>query len=102
MPLGGSAAGIEAPQGTAAPTRAGLLARIHSGVPGLLRYTPAMPARPRKRKKRKNPAAVALGRRGGKKGGPKGGLARMKQLTPAERSELGRKAARARWGKKTK
>jgi hypothetical protein len=48
-------------------------------------------------RKRKNPHAVALGRRGGKKGGPKGGAARMAALTPKERSELARKAARARW-----
>ena len=44
----------------------------------------------------KNPAAVALGRLGGLKGGP----ARMKALTKKQRSDLGRRAARARWGKK--
>ncbi len=44
----------------------------------------------------KDPAAVALGRKGGKKGGK----SRMEQLSPEERSELARKAARARWGKK--
>ena len=38
-------------------------------------------------------AAVALGRLGGKKGGP----ARAKKLTPEQRSENARKAARARW-----
>lgn len=43
----------------------------------------------------KNPHAVALGRLGGLKGGP----ARMKALTKEQRSELGKKAARARWGK---
>ncbi len=43
--------------------------------------------------KRKNPAAVALGRRGG----PKGGKARMAQLTTEQRRALARKAARARW-----
>ena len=42
----------------------------------------------------KNPAAVALGRLGGLKGGP----ARMKALTKKQRSELGRRAALARWG----
>lgn len=42
----------------------------------------------------KDPAAVALGRKGGLKGGP----ARAKKLTPEERSEAARKAARARWG----
>jgi hypothetical protein len=36
----------------------------------------------------------------GKKGGPKGGKARTSALTPEQRSELARKAAAARWGKK--
>lgn len=45
----------------------------------------------------KNPHAVALGRLGGKKGGP----ARAKKLTPEQRQEIARKAARARWSKKT-
>ena len=44
----------------------------------------------------KNPAAVALGRLGGKKGGP----ARAKKLTPEQRQEIARTAARARWGKR--
>ena len=44
----------------------------------------------------KNPAAVALGR----KGGLKGGKARMGSLTAEERRELGRKAAKARWDAK--
>lgn len=43
----------------------------------------------------KNPAAVALGR----KGGLKGGRARMDSLTAEERRKLALKAARARWGK---
>ena len=42
----------------------------------------------------KNPAAVALGRLGGKKGGP----ARAKKLSKKRRSEIAKKAARARWG----
>jgi hypothetical protein len=41
----------------------------------------------------KNPAAVALGRLGGKKGGK----ARAEKLTPEERSEIARKAAKKRW-----
>ena len=52
----------------------------------------------KKRKSRegkKNPAAVALG----KLGASKGGLARAKKLTPEQLSELGRKAALARWAK---
>ena len=43
----------------------------------------------------KNPAAVALGRLGG----IKGGAARAKKLTAQERSEIAKKAAKARWGK---
>ena len=55
------------------------------------------------RKKRKNPAAVALGKLGGRAGGKKGGTARMAKLTAEERSDLGRRAVRARWSKaKTK
>ncbi len=43
----------------------------------------------------KNPAAVALGRLGGKKGG----MARAAKLTPERRREIARKAALARWNK---
>jgi len=44
----------------------------------------------------------AMGRKGGKKGGKKGGTARMKNLTPEQRSEFARRGAEARWknGKK--
>ena len=45
--------------------------------------------------KRKNPAAVELGRKGGKKGGP----ARAAKMTAQERSESARKAVLARWAK---
>jgi hypothetical protein len=41
----------------------------------------------------KNPAAVALGRLGGLKGGK----ARAKALTKAQRSAIAQKAAKARW-----
>lgn len=44
----------------------------------------------------KNKAAQELGRLGGKKGGK----ARAEKLTPERRSEIARKAARARWDKK--
>lgn len=44
----------------------------------------------------KDPAAVALGRRGGLKGGK----ARAAKLTPEERTEAARKAATARWAKR--
>ena len=43
----------------------------------------------------KDPAAVALGR----KGGLKGGKARASSLSPIERGEIARKAAKARWKK---
>jgi hypothetical protein len=45
--------------------------------------------------KKKDPAAVALGRKGGKKGGP----ARAAKLTPKQRSDSARKAVQARWTK---
>jgi hypothetical protein len=44
----------------------------------------------------RNPAAVALG----KLGGAKGGKARAKALTAKQRSEIAKKAAAKRWGKK--
>jgi hypothetical protein len=52
-------------------------------------YTP--PTEPEK-----NAAAVALGRLGGRKGGP----ARAKALSAKKRSEIAKKAAKARWGTK--
>lgn len=42
----------------------------------------------------KDPAAVALGR----KGGAKGGKARAARLTKAQRADSAKKAAAARWG----
>lgn len=44
-------------------------------------------------KKEKNPAAVELGRLGGKKGGK----ARAASLSPERRKEIAMKAAAARW-----
>jgi hypothetical protein len=44
----------------------------------------------------KDPAAVALGR----KGGLKGGKARAASMTKAQRSAAAKKAAAARWAKK--
>ena len=46
--------------------------------------------------KGKNPHAVALGRLGGLKGGK----ARAEKLTAKKRSQIAKKAAKARWGKK--
>jgi hypothetical protein len=45
--------------------------------------------------RKKNPAAVALG----KLGGMKGGRARAAKLTPDERKTIAQKAAKARWAK---
>lgn len=42
----------------------------------------------------KDPAAVALGR----KGGLKGGKARAAKMTAEQRTDIARKAAKARWG----
>lgn len=44
----------------------------------------------------KNPAAVALGRLGGRKGG----IARAKKLTAEQRTDIAKRAAQARWAKK--
>ena len=43
----------------------------------------------------KDPAAVALGRKGGKVGGKR----RAQNMTPEQRSEAAKKAAAARWSK---
>lgn len=43
----------------------------------------------------KNPAAVALGKIGGRKGGK----ARAEKLSPSERKAIAKKAAEARWAK---
>jgi hypothetical protein len=51
------------------------------------------PAAPQQQEK--NPAAVALGRLGGKKGG----RARAAKLTPEQRAEIARTAVMARWKK---
>lgn len=45
----------------------------------------------------KNPAAVELGRLGGKKGGK----ARAAKLTAEQRSAIAKKAAKARWNQKS-
>lgn len=50
---------------------------------------------PPKEPSEKNPHAVALGRLGG----VKGGRARAEKLTPEQRKEIAKKAAKARWSK---
>jgi len=67
-------------------------------VDGLIaKYDPeAAPTEPIEAPKSgKNPAAVALG----KLGGSKGGHARARSLSSKRRSQIAKKAARARWGK---
>ena len=54
------------------------------------------PEQPEEPESTKDPAAVALGR----KGGLKGGKARAAKMTPEERSEAAKKAAEARWSKR--
>jgi hypothetical protein len=57
----------------------------------------AVKKRPAKKPEhKKDPAAVALGR----KGGLVGGKARAATMTPEERAESARKAARARWAER--
>ena len=56
------------------------------------------PQEPEEPQPEKNPAAVALGRLGGLKGGK----ARAEKLSPERRSEIARKAATARWGRREK
>jgi hypothetical protein len=54
-------------------------------------HAPAIPPDPNK-----DPAAVALGR----KGGLKGGRARANSLSPSERTKIAQDAAKKRWGDK--
>jgi len=49
----------------------------------------------KKQQRKKNPAAVALGKLGGLKGGP----ARAATLSAKERSRIARRAVEARWKK---
>lgn len=55
----------------------------------------ADPETPEQPAPKKNPAAVALGRLGGKKGGP----ARAAKLSPERRKEIAKKAAETRWAR---
>ena len=67
------------------PDRSRIMSAYHGGNKGVA-------------KKRKNPYAVALGR----KGGLKGGVSRAANMTPEERSESARNAVLARWAKAKK
>ena len=69
--------------GRTAERRASWGLTLHTAVHIIMRMA--------EKRKRKNPAAVALGRRGG---------ARSRiNLTPEQRTELARRAAAARWAK---
>jgi len=69
--------------------------RIVAEATGMELPKPKRPAKPPKSPAaKKNPHAVALGRRGGKVGGK----ARAESLTAEERHSIAVKAARARWG----
>jgi hypothetical protein len=65
------------------------IVRASTGQPD--QEKPAKPGKP------KDPAAVELGRRGGMKGGP----ARARALTKKQRSAIGKKGAKVRWGEKS-
>ena len=58
--------------------------------------TQSVDSEPSPKRHRKNPAAVLLGKRGGKKGGP----ARAKALSSERRTEIARLAAQQRWANK--
>ncbi len=77
-----------------------LARKVVDQATGTTTPAPAAPARKRPKKKpvdKRDPAAVALGRRGGLKGGK----ARAKKLTKEQLSESARKAAAARWANKS-
>jgi len=61
----------------------------------VVKMSTGQPVEPEPEPRAKNPAAVALG----KLGGPKGGKARWKGVSKKKRTELARKAVRARWSK---
>ena len=69
--------------------------RLAKSIMGLATGNPIMEDISPIADKTKNPAAVALGRLGGKKGGK----ARAAALTPERRKEIAKKAAEKRWSK---
>jgi hypothetical protein len=81
------------------PTDISQLARaiVEEATGEPLTETPPPKEAPEKPPRTKNPAAVALGKLGGKKGG----TARAKKLSPEQRKAIAQKAARARWSRST-
>ena len=68
---------------------------FHDGMGESLTEPSPFSDQPTETPRKKNPAAVALGKLGGKKGG----AAHAKKLTPEQRKSIAQKAARARWNK---
>jgi len=78
------------------PSRKPKVLDINQTAAAILEAVTSEPVGPREKEKpAKDPAAVALGRKGGLKGGP----ARAKKLGKKKLREAAKKAARARWGK---
>lgn len=68
---------------------------VEEAIGAPLKQEPTKPIPFPVRPKKKNPAAVALG----KLGGAKGGKARAAKLSPEERKAIAQRAAQARWAK---
>jgi hypothetical protein len=67
--------------------------RVVEQAVGAQLVEPKKPIRFPSKPKKKNPAAVALGKLGGRKGGK----ARAAKLSPEERKAIAQRAAEARW-----
>ena len=68
---------------------------VEAAISASLSAEPKKPIQFPTKPKKKNPAAVALG----KLGGVKGGRARAAKLSPEERKAIAQHAAKARWAK---
>ena len=68
---------------------------VEAAIGAPLVVEPKKPIQFPTRPKKKNPAAVALG----KLGGVKGGRARAAKLSPEDRRAIAQRAAQARWAK---
>jgi hypothetical protein len=68
---------------------------VEEAIGAPLKPEPKKPIQFPTKAKKKNPAAVALG----KLGGTKGGKARAAKLSPERRKAIAQRAAQARWAK---
>ncbi len=68
---------------------------VEQAIGAPLKTEPKKPIQFPAKTKKKNPAAVALG----KLGGVKGGKARAAKLSPERRKAIAQRAAQARWAK---